>query len=60
MNEDSPYRGIMTLIGLTIFILVLAYLAAGCAEYPVTISVKGDEGKVSYSRHHGIEIEIEK
>lgn len=50
----------MTLIGLTIFILVLAYLASGCAEYPVTISVKGDEGKVSYSRHHGIEIEIEK
>ena len=45
---------------LALAVAVMALAVTGCAEYPLTLSVKGDYGRASYSAKSGIEITIEK
>lgn len=59
MKPDSPFPGILSRVGLTLIILIIAWAASGCAEYPVAIAVRGEYGSVSYS-DKGIQITIEK
>ena len=49
---------VFLIIALTVAVMVLA--VSGCAEYPVTFTVKGDYGRYSYSAKSGIEITLDK
>ena len=50
----------VTYLILALIVAVLVMAITGCAEYPLTLSVKGDYGRASYSAKSGIEITIEK
>lgn len=59
MKSDTAYPGIVALLFLCALILFLAF-CAGCADYPITLSLHSDYGKASYSSKGGMEIIVEK
>ena len=58
MKSETAYPGIAALLFLAALILLLMF-CAGCAEYPLTLSVRSDHGSLQYSAK-GIEVIIEK
>ena len=59
MKSDTAFPSLVSLLFLAALILLLAF-CAGCADYPITLSVHSDYGKASYSSKGGLEIIVEK
>ena len=59
MKTDTAFPGIITLAGLALILAAIALLSSSCTtDYPVTLSVQGEQGRVGYSAKRGLEIEI--
>ena len=59
LTPDSAIPGLVILIGLAGAIVAIA-TCSGCAQYPVALSIRGEQGAVSYSSKAGLEISVEK
>lgn len=58
MKSDTPFPGVVCLLGLAVIILLILF-CAGCAEMQLRATIMTEHGWVSYSAK-GIEIQVTK